>query len=380
MSFSQSNEIHRVRAAFEEARAARQAGDAEKALREWTRVLELTADATDRELRQARMASSSESGVVYQELGDLRRSRDLLLQAAELAEELAAEGANGTPESRVGDALAVAGVHVNLAGLYAGAREPENGVTHAKTALSALEDIGEHPARILLEFAGLMQLGTATLLLTNYDAAQKSLAVAVERGISLATEGQTQVLPQLVECGGRLFASAKAQGRASEALPAVEQVARIAIATFEATGQPAAELFVNAQMHRINALIEVKRFAEAEDQLWHMIDGSGQGNILLSAPDFYASLWKQKDADLQQGGLPRDEIVESWEDGIERAAKRGADPVAVEAMWQRFRLHTQGAVEETRDFLSKHSGTDVEFAPLAATLLRALQNELRARS
>lgn len=380
MSFSQSNEIHRVRAAFEEARAARQAGDAPKALREWTRVLEMTAGATDRELRQARMASSSESGVVYQELGDLRRSRDMLLQAAELAEGLAAEGANGTPESRVGDALAVAGVHVNLAGLYAGSREPESGVTHAKTALSALEEIGEHPARTMLEFAGLMQLGTATLLLTNYDAAEKSLAVAVERGISLVTEGQSQVLPQLVECGGRLFASAKAQGRATEALPAVEQIARIAIATFEATGQPALELFVNAQMHRINALIEVKRFAEAEDQLWHMIDGSGQGKILMSAPDFYASLWKADDADLQEGGLPRDEIVESWEDAIERAAKRDADPVAIEVMWQRFRLHTQDALEETQKFLSKHSEADVALAPLAATLLRGLHNELRSRS
>lgn len=379
MSFSQSNEINRIRAAFEEARAARQAGDAEKAIREWSRVLELTEDATDREQRQARMASSSESGVVYQELGDLRRSRDMLLQAATLAEELAADGANGSTEDRVGDALAVAGVHVNLAGLYAGAREPEQGVTHAEKALAALDAVGQHPARTMLEFAGLMQLGTARLLLSEYGAAKEKLKLAVDRGIALVTEGQSQVLPQLVECGGRVFAAAKAQGQAADALQVVEQVSRIAIATFEATGQPALEIFVNAQMHRINALIEVKRYAEAEDQLWHMIDGSGQGNILISAPDFYTSIWKHDDADLQQGGLPRDEIAESWQDAIERAAKREADPVAIEVMWQRFRLHTQDAVEETQKFLAQHSGETDTLAPLAAALMRGLGNELRSR-
>lgn len=379
MSFSQSNEIHRVRAAFEEARAARQAGDAEKALREWSRVLELTADATDREQRQARMASSSESGVVYQELGDLRRSRAMLLQAATLAEDLAEEGANGSPESRVGDALAVAGIHVNLAALYASSREPAQGVSHAETALAALDDIGEHPARTMLEFAGLMQHGTAKLLLAENSAAEQSLKTAIERGIAIVTEGQSQVLPQLIECGGRLFAATKAQGRASAALPAVEQLSRIAVATFEATGQPALELFVNAQMHRINALIEVKRFAEAEDQLWHMIDGSGQGNILMSAPDFYTSIWKCDDADLQQGGLPRDEITESWEDAIDRAVKRDADPVVIDVMRQRFRLHTEDAVEATQKFLSEHSKDASTLAPLAAALLRGLQNELKAR-
>lgn len=379
MSISQSNELQRVRTAFEEARAARQAGDAKQALEKWARVLKLTIDATDREQRQARMASSSESAVVYQELGDTRRSRDLLLQAIELAQQLSVDGANGKPEDRVGDALALAGVHVNLAGLYVSSREARSGLEHANKGLAALEGVGEHPARPMLTFAAQMQRGTAYLLHGEHADAETSLTDAVEGGVALVTAGQSQVLPQLVECAGRLFAAAKAQGRAESALPAVEQVARIATATFEATGSAAAELFVNAQMHRINALIEVQQFAEAEDQLWHMIDGSGQGNILMAAPDFYVSIWSREDAVLDQGGLPRKEIIESWEDAIAQAEKRDADAAAVEVMWQRFRLYTDDQAEETREFIHAKSASSDTLSPLASALLRGLEKELSSR-
>lgn len=378
MSISQTNKMDRIRTAFEAARAARQKGNPQKALEHWGEVLQLTENATDRDPRQARMASSSESAVVYQELGDLRTAEKLLIQAVELAAQLAKESAQSAPEVRVGDALALASVHVNLAGLYVTAREPERGLPHAEFSLDALQNVGQHPARTMLNFAATLQQGTSHLLLGTYAQAQESLQKATDLGVQLVTDGQVQVLPQLVECGGRLFAAAKAQGRSADALPSVEQVARMATATFEAQGAPALELFVNAQMHRINALLDHGRFAEAEDQLWHMIDGSGQGTILLSAPDFYVSLWKRDDEALKQGGLPREEILESWEDAIDQAAKRDADPLAIEVMRQRFRLHTALAKDETRAFLTAQTGTEKELSPLTAALLRALQGELQA--
>lgn len=378
MSISQTNEMDRIRAAFEAARAAKQAGDAPKALDEWKRVLDLTEHATDRDPRQARMASSSESAVVYQELGDLRTSETLLLQAVDLAEQLAKESVNAPPEVRVGDALALASVQVNLAGLYITGREPARGLPHARRSLEALENVGEHPARVMLAFAGTLQRGTAHLLLGSYSDAQRDLEQAIDHGASLVTDGQLHVLPQLVESAGRFFAAAKAQSRPADAIEKVEHVARIATAAFEAQGAPALQIFVNAQMHRINALLELGRFDEAEDQLWHMIDGSGRGDILLSAPDFYVALWQRTDEALVQGGLPREEILESWEDVIEQAAKREGDPVAVEAMRQRFRLHTARAVDETRAFLSAHAETLGALPPVANALIRALQKELQS--
>lgn len=377
MSISQTNEMDRIRRAFEAARAAKQNGDARKALEQWGRVLTLTEHAVDRDPRQARMASSSESAVLYQELGDLRTAERLLTQAVALAKELAQESVRDKPEVRVADALALASVHVNLAGLYVTAREPHQGLPHAEQCLEALTRVGDHPAHTMLTFAGTLQRGTAHLLIGNYEDAQSALQEATQYGTTLVTEGQVQVLPQLVECAGRLFAAAKARGHASEALPMVEQVARIATATFEAQGAPALEIFVNAQMHRINALLESGRFAEAEDQLWHMIDGSGQGNILLSAPDFYVSLWKRSDAELVSGGLPREEIVESWEDAIEQAARRDAGPVAVEVMRQRFQLHTADATELTQAFLAAQASKRSDLSPLAAAMIQGLQKELQ---
>lgn len=377
MSISQNNEMNRIRAAFEAARAAKQAGDAPKALQEWQRVLDLTLHATEREPRQARMASSSESAIVYQELGDLRTSETLLTQAVELAEQLAKESASAKPEERVADALALASVHVNLAGLYITAREPKRGLPHAQHCLNALNHVGEHPARNMLAFAGTLQRGTAHLLMASFHEAENDLAQAIDHGNALVTDGQLQVLPQLVESAGRYFAAAKAQERANHAIERVEHVARIATAAFEAQGAPALQIFVNAQMHRINALLECARYDEAEDQLWHMIDGSGRGDILLSAPDFYAALWQRTDEALNQGGLPRHEILESWEDVIEQAAQREGDPIAIDTMRQRLRLHTERAIEDTKAFLANHAHHTKPLGPVASALIQALQKEFQ---
>src|SRR5699024_8483605 len=219
------------------------------ALEQWAKVLEWTDGASEKEPRQARLASSSESAVVYQELGDARTAERLLKQAVELAEDLVAAPSDSAPEKRVGDRLALAGVHVNLAGLYVTSREPEPGLTHADRALEVLTKVGEHPARGMLAFAGTLQRGTAHLLLGGFSEAQTSLREATDQGTELMTAGQTHILPQLVECAGRLFAAAKAQKSPQDALASIEQVARIATATFEAQGAPALQIFVNAQMH-----------------------------------------------------------------------------------------------------------------------------------
>src|SRR5690625_4746160 len=143
MSISQTNKMDRIRTAFEAARAARQKGNPQKALEHWGEVLQLTENATDRDPRQARMASSSESAVVYQELGDLRTAEKLLIQAVELAAQLAKESAQSAPEVRVGDALALASVHVNLAGLCVTARAPERGHRTAGVSFDAVASVRE---------------------------------------------------------------------------------------------------------------------------------------------------------------------------------------------------------------------------------------------
>ncbi len=374
MSLTQSNNILQIRDLFEEARKERQKGDIKKALDAWRKIIRMTDDTTDREALQARMASSSESAVALQELGDTRSARDLLSQAVQVAETLQRDGQNGKPQDKASDAMAMAGVLINLAGLYITAREASQGCDVADRALTVIEPYGAHAATGLLRFAAHLQRGTGKLLLRQAPEAEADLRIAVQVGITLVGEGQAQLLLQLVEASGRLFAAAKAQGKPEAALQEVEQVARIAAASFEASGAPALQLFVNAQMHRINALLDVHRFAEAEDQLWHLIDGSGDGSILMSAPDFYFSLWQREDTDLAQGGLPRAEVAESWRDAIAQTEQRDPDPMVIEIMKQRCALHVDGANDQVAQFLAQQEAKS-DHKPLVATLLQRLKQE-----
>lgn len=376
MSIMQSDLTLRIRQAFEQARTTRAQGDLRGAIRGWTEVLTLTENATEMEHRQARMASSSECAVAYQELGDARRARELLIQAVELAEALQESTAGESMEAQLPHWMALAGVRTNLAALYIASREAELGVAAATAALEALEKAKGHPATGMLDFATRMQRGSGYLLLGASKEGVDELRQAIDAGIALVEQGQPQVLPQLVEAVGRMFAGSKMLGQAEENLPKVEQVARIATAAFEANGQQFLNIFVGAQMHRVNALLDVNRYADAEDELWHMIDGSGQGNILMSAPDFYVALWNRDDEALVKGGLPRAEIVDSWRDAIDQTEKRQADPVAVEVMRQRFRLYTEGAKDATRAFLEEQSKKQGELSQVAVALLNALQGEL----
>lgn len=375
---TQMDLTQKIRRAFEAARDARRQGNVRDALNQWARIVEWTEDASDHEHRQARIATCSESALVYQSLGDARRARDLLVEAVRVAEEVAQAAVNRPADEAVASWLALAGVRANLAGLYVASREPEFGEEQARAALDALEKTGDNPSRALLEFASRMQLGTTEMLIGKFEDGANTLLTATEAGIALVESGQHQVLAQLVESAARLFSGTKHLGTVAQSLPLIEKIAQMSTAAFEADSQSQVHIknFIDAQTHRVNALIEVGRFADAEDQLWHVIDGTGQPDLLIAAPNFYAALWPRDDDALTRGGLPRAEIGESWTEAIDRAEERKMDALAVELMRHRYRFHTEGKREEAQAFVVEKSKELDTMAPVAAHLLGELQREL----
>lgn len=379
MSILQTDLTQRIRQAFEAARQARAASNIRGAIEHWERVIEWAEPSEEQEHLQAQMASCSECALAYQELGHGRRSYELLTRAVQLAEELVARAANQPANKAVEAHLALAGVRTNLSALLVSSREVGEGKQVAQAALKTLEAISEHPAKTMLQFAAKMQLGSASVLLGENQQGVALLQETVQEGLHIFEAGQKQVMPQLVEAVGRLYAGSKSLGQAEAMLPSVERVAQMATAAYEANGAPYLNIFIAAQMHRVNALLDLNRFADAEDQLWHTIGGSTQPNILMAAPDFYAALWQRDDQALERGGLPRAEVLESWTDAIAEAEKRIQDAQAITVMRQRLRLHTEGATKETQDFLSENAANPAQLSPLAVALLQALQSEAAQR-
>lgn len=370
-----------VRQAFERARAARAQGQLQEALQAWTDVIQRTDGTADSELRQARMAAASEAALVFQELGDGQRAYDLLKESVAQAEILSTEPVEGdnAEEERLSRWMALAGVRTNLASLLVASRMPQESIEVANASLDAIAKAEGHPAGNLLRFAALMQRGSAHLLLGKPKEGAADLRQGVDYGITMAEAGQQQVLPQLVEAVGRLYVGAKAVGDAPATLEIVERVARLAEAAFEAGGAPLVNIFVAAQMHRVNALIDLGRFASAEDELWRAVDGSGQGNLLVSAPDFYATLWQRDDETLQRGDLPRSEVKEAWLDTIEQAQSRGTDALAIEAMRARYTMYVESDASAAQAIIEANRGKEASISPLSAALLQNLANEMSQR-
>lgn len=370
-----------VRQSFERARVARSQGNLQEALEGWNDVIARTEGAADSELRQARMAAASEAALAYQELGDGQRAHDLLQESVAQAEILTTEPVEGehAEQERLTRWMALAGVRTNLASLLVSARMPKEGIEVANASLEAIENAEGHPAGNLLRFAALMQRGSGQLLLGNAKEGAADLRKGVDYGVIMAEAGQQQVLPQLVEAVGRLYVGAKAVGDAPATLEVVERVARLAEAAFEAGGAPLVNVFVAAQMHRVNALIDLGRFAPAEDELWRAIDGSGQGNLLVSAPDFYATLWQRDDEALESGDLPRNEVKDAWLDTIEQAKNRGTDALALEVMRARYAMYVDGASGGAKAIVEANQGADAAISPLSAALLKNLANEIAQR-
>lgn len=369
---SETEKNLQIRQAFDKARAARTAGKRQEAIAGWAEVLAMTEAPTTPEQRQARMAAASESALVYQETGDMRRAHDLLREAVAQAE--ASVSANPDPEAW----LALAGVRVNLASLLVANRIAAEGADVANAALEAVERAGEREGRVLLTFAAKMQLGSSKLLQGDAVGGAEVLAEAAEQGCRLVESGQQGGLPQLVECIARMAAGARLSNALEKYLPLVERTARLAEAAFAAAGAPFLNIFVAAQMHLATWLTETGRFAQAEDVLWKTIDGSGQGALLVSAPNFYASVWRRDDAALVAGDLPRDEVRDAWLEAIDKAESRGADALAVQGMRVRYGMHVEAKLDEARTFLEDHRANKNDVSALSREVLVVLEQELNA--
>lgn len=370
MSDSEKNQ--QIRQAFEKARAARMAGKRQDAVDAWAEVLEMTATPANLEQRQARMAAASESAMVFQEVGDMRKAHELLREAVAQAEAVVEQ--NPTPEAW----LAVAGVRVNLAALLVAGRIAKEGEETAAAALEATAKAANKEGSVLLTFAAKMQLGSAQLLQGNAEAGAATIASSVEAGIQLVEQGQQAALPQLIEAVARMGAGARIAGTLQNHVGLSERVARLAEAAFQAGGPQFVNLFIGSQMAHATWLTELGRFAQAEDVLWKAIDGSGQGALLVSAPNFYAQAWRADDDVLEKGDLPREEVKEAWHEAIEKAEKRGADAVAVQAMRARYAMHVEKNVAPAQEILAANNSQNSELSGLAKEVLMVLQQELNA--
>lgn len=301
-------------------------------------------------LFEARGAALSELAMLLQRRGDLSRAHDAYARAEQQIRSLPLD--QGNPRHR----LLLATTLINTCTLAMRRRELDDAAARIDEALSVLDDIpGAGAVLDVLRVGALQNRAAVEVELQRTEDAERTLTQALEIGARVVTTAP-QLLPQLVEVSGRLAAVLRSLGRAGEAVGVAERAARWAEAAYEAGSPMGLGLYVSTQLLLVDTNFGAGRFAQAEDHLWKAVEVAPGPQTVLVGTGFYCSCLRQSDAALSAGDLPRDEVVDAFDELVDRL--RGTSPPAgvVELVGARRAVLVDGDAEAGEAVLAAWSG------------------------
>ncbi len=323
-------------------------------------------------IRGMRAAVYGEAALLMQRLGDSRAAMEKYgaSEEAALGLDLDAEGGRAR--------LQLATTLINVSGLLARERMIEEGLQKVDAALTQLRAVtGAASATSRLLMVGALQNRGALLMEDRQvDAAASAYQEAVNLGESLVTDGAAQLAPQLVEVAGRLTVVLRAAKRLDEALEVAERATRWAEAAYE-TGSPAGlRLYVATQMALVDIQFARGAFADAEDHLWKAIDTAKSAQTLVVGASFYLSLLRLEDAPLEEGGLPRGEVIDALDELYEKIYAASPPDDVWELLLARREVIRDRRADVGEEILERYAGEPVDGRSLQGQLLPLLRGDV----
>lgn len=321
---------------------------------------------------ELRAAVATEMGLLHQRLGDVPEAITSLARAETLQRACLRRDAN--PRHR----LQLATTLINASGMHARLQRFDAGLKMAEEALGLMEDVPAEvgAAKVVLTLGGLQNRATLELGKKEWAAAEATLKQSLALGEQLLANGGHQLLPQIVDATTRLCHLFRSQQRSDEALPIAEKAARWAEAVYEEGSPQGRQLYVNTQLQLVDVNFGCKRFAEAEDHLWKAVDVSGHPQSMLVGTGFYASLLRMEELDPSEGGLPRGEIVEAFDELVGKMEALSVTPPLLAAVRARYAVLVDGDVEGAEATLSELRGNPDHVQPVTKEVMRLLESDL----
>lgn len=243
------------------------------------------------------------------------------LEAA-LALRLAEEDAGGTPPP-----MAIPVSLVNLTGAAHSLGKMDDALRYNTKAIERLRPLDAPPSRIFLA-AALEARGNLLSQRNDHAGADAALTESAAIARALAAEQTPSAAQLLTEV---LVAHARAAGKAGDAGAAIRlcgEAAEVSWERFEANPQGDREAishFVAAQMNLLGFAEQAGRFGEAEDALFKVLRLVGPDvRVIGRGKAFYEALLAMDDAKLEAGNLPREEVIESYQQ-LAQIAKAAAE-------------------------------------------------------
>jgi tetratricopeptide (TPR) repeat protein len=344
------------------------------------RVLETARDslmghpAGEARVQEMKTAVFAELGLLHQRLADPDEALAAFGNAADLARGLM---------QRTGEAkhtLQLSTTLINSAGMYARREDPQTGLDQVNEALQLLRKMEEDgsPTRRILLLGGLQNQASLLLAMKNPPAAEGCLSEALEIANGLLTEAP-QLIAQAIELSSRKGMVQRMQGKLDEALGSQQHAARLAEAAYQGGAQQGLVWYVNTQMQLVDAHFVRRELSAAEDHLWKAIDAASAPQTMLLGTNFYCTLLRLSDDELESGGLPRAEVVEALDELIGRMEEKKAPEDLMAVVRARYGVLVDGDIAGGESVLSSQQSGDRDLTPGARELHKHLSSDLSWR-
>lgn len=296
-------------------------------------------EAVNRGLRFQRMAAQSSVhealGVVGASANELDVAEEQYGLALQLRRQLLDQGAH---EEGFEVTIPRAVTHLNLAGVLGNQERFEEAHQHAvmsvelsTQAVESHEDGEQDPQLDLLLMSGLSSTAMIRAAAGDMDGANEAFDQGImwarailtrgleeeDAGDGEAQEVEVEHLPEFLPNYGQLLLNAAMVRNVTDeydhALALAEEASQIGQALLEATeAEEALELYINSELGAMQYAAAAGKYGRAEDALFKALAlAPGQPELLELGEQFYLQLLERTDAELEAGGLPRDEVQDS---------------------------------------------------------------------
>jgi len=295
---------------------------ANAALNEAAVVLDMSHDDADTDVMQLRAQAFNELGVIRQRAGDAQGAQEFHGEAAKMCEALIEAGIDFRGNS--------AATHLNLASIAAATEDFETATSaaeislgHIEVLLSAEDPRGAYP----MGAATYQTLASLRVHDERFDEASELMDKALEITEKAVAADNPSLLAQTAQGCQQLSVLFFNMERFEDALKWGHEAERLSEEGFEKLGEDVVPIYVVSQINLISYNEQMGAFAEAEDSLFKALELVGNDPRLLARGKvLYESLRKQADKRLEAGGLPREEVQESYEEIMSRIEEIGGLP------------------------------------------------------
>ncbi len=251
-------------------------------------------------------------------------------------------------------------LQLNLGAMYAAAKRYDDAIPLLSDVIERLrprlDKTGEGSPVVQMVVAALQNRATVRAQQQDLAGAISDIALARETASRL---GEVLGPSARVDLSLRLAGLERQSGNSAGALQHCGEALEVSTEAVHKDPTKFHAIFMRSKIAMADACFENGHYSEGEDHLFEAVDRMPDLiDTVLVGMDLYAALLAKSDSALEAGGLPRDEVEDSFAELLAKLDTRCQDPELCSLAHARFRALTDSADKLALELAAKEYGDE----------------------